>query len=115
MGQARAHELYVVDPRTSARDILSKPLTVPIDIACLSFLTTISTAASITQQFHSIINWRDIALAKFERIAADPRNPELSISGASEGFDLILFYIRMSLRASSPPFSKLVGNLTRKP
>lgn len=63
-------------------------------IACLSFLTTISTAASITQQFHSIINWRDIALAKFERIAADPRNPELSISGASEGFDLILFYIQ---------------------
>ncbi|KLU86129.1 hypothetical protein MAPG_05148 [Magnaporthiopsis poae ATCC 64411] len=63
-------------------------------IACLSFLTTICTLASIIQQFHSIIDWRDIMLAKFERILADPQDPELIISGAAEGFDLILFYIQ---------------------
>ncbi|KAL8372138.1 hypothetical protein RB595_001775 [Gaeumannomyces hyphopodioides] len=63
-------------------------------VACLSFLTSISTTASIIQQFHTIVDWRDIAMAKFNRVLADPRNPELSISGASGGVDLVLFYIQ---------------------
>ncbi|EJT74721.1 hypothetical protein GGTG_08559 [Gaeumannomyces tritici R3-111a-1] len=63
-------------------------------VACLSFLTSISTTASIIQQFHTIVDWENIAMAKFDRVLADPRNPELSISGASVGVDLVLFYIQ---------------------
>jgi len=50
---------------------------------------------------HTILLWRDIKVGQFENSIANIGNPELSLSGASVGLDLALFYIRESLQALS--------------
>ncbi|OHE95227.1 hypothetical protein CORC01_09488 [Colletotrichum orchidophilum] len=63
-------------------------------VALVSYLTGLSTAASVAQQIHTIVRWRDIKLAQFEHLTAHVGNPELAIAGQATGLDLVLFYIQ---------------------
>lgn len=51
-------------------------------------------ASSITQQIHTIIWWKDIKTEQHANLVENVGNPELNITGASTGMDLVLFYIR---------------------
>ncbi|KAF9881883.1 glycoside hydrolase [Colletotrichum karsti] len=66
----------------------------PSDVALVSYFTGLSTAASVAQQLHTIVRWRDIKLAQFQNSAANVGNPELAIAGQSTGLDLVFFYIQ---------------------
>ncbi|OLN87884.1 hypothetical protein CCHL11_00490 [Colletotrichum chlorophyti] len=63
-------------------------------VALMSYFTALSTAASIAQQLHTLVRWRDIKFAQFRHSVANVGNPELAIAGQSVGFDLVLFYIQ---------------------
>ncbi|EXF75840.1 hypothetical protein CFIO01_07875 [Colletotrichum fioriniae PJ7] len=63
-------------------------------VALVSYFTGLSTAASVAQQIHTIVRWRDIKLAQFKHSNANVGNPELAIAGQSTGLDLVLFYIQ---------------------
>lgn len=67
--------------------------------------TSLSTAASIAQQLHTILYFKSIKSAQFAYITDTVGNPELSVAGASVGIDLVLFYIRMSVLMSSHSLS----------
>lgn len=60
----------------------------------MSVTTAVASIASIAQQVHTMISWRDIKIAQFIREETETGNPELSVTGSAEGLDLILFYIR---------------------
>jgi hypothetical protein len=60
----------------------------------LGFFVTLHTLASVIQQIHTIIRWRDIKLEQYDNLVKHVGNPELNIAGASTGLDLVLFYIR---------------------
>ncbi|KAI2616319.1 hypothetical protein GGR54DRAFT_649609 [Hypoxylon sp. NC1633] len=62
-------------------------------VALLSFFSLLGTAASIIQQFHTLIWWRDVKLAQYEYTVAHLGSPEVAIAGPSAGLDLVLFYI----------------------
>lgn len=64
--------------------------------ALLGSLITLHTATSIAQQIHTIVRWRDIKTEQYAKLVANVGNPELNITGASTGLDLVLFYIRTS-------------------
>lgn len=74
---------------------LPPPLTMP-DVAMLGFFVSLHTLASIIQQIHTIIRWRDVKTAEHNNIVANVGNPELNITGGATGLDLVLFYIRAS-------------------
>ncbi|GKT48599.1 uncharacterized protein ColSpa_08780 [Colletotrichum spaethianum] len=63
-------------------------------IALVSYFTGLSTAASIAQQIHTLIRWRDIKLEQFQHANANVGNPELAIAGQSTGLDLVFYYIQ---------------------
>ncbi|KAF6814149.1 glycoside hydrolase [Colletotrichum sojae] len=63
-------------------------------VALVSYFTGLSTAASVAQQFHTIVRWKDIKLEQFQHSSANVGNPELAIAGQSTGLDLALFYIQ---------------------
>ncbi|KAF6842057.1 glycoside hydrolase [Colletotrichum plurivorum] len=63
-------------------------------VALVSYFTGLSTAASVAQQFHTIVRWKDIKLEQFQHSSANVGNPELAIAGQSTGLDLVLFYIQ---------------------
>jgi len=65
-------------------------------VALLSFFTGLGTAASVAQQIHTIVLWRDVKLVQFQHQVGDAGNPELAVAGPSTGADLVLFYIRTS-------------------
>lgn len=67
----------------------------------LGSFIALHTLASIIQQIHTIVRWRDVKTAQYENLAANVGNPELNLTGSSTGLDLVLFYIRMS-RAAVP-------------
>lgn len=69
----------------------------------LGSFMALHTVASIIQQIHTIVLWRDIKTSQHENIVANVGNPELNITGASTGLDLVLFYIRMSRAAVCKP------------
>jgi len=60
----------------------------------LGLLMSLHTVASVIQQIHTIIRWRDIKTEQYANLVANVGNPELNITGASTGLDLVLFYIR---------------------
>lgn len=60
----------------------------------LSFFVSLHTIASIIQQIHTIVRWSDIKTEQHANLVANVGNPELNITGASTGLDLVLFYIR---------------------
>ncbi|KAL1837302.1 hypothetical protein VTJ49DRAFT_4045 [Mycothermus thermophilus] len=63
-------------------------------IAMLGTFVTLHTLASIIQQIHTIARWRDIKTEQWENVVRNVGNPELNITGASTGLDLVLFYIQ---------------------
>ncbi|KAH6855703.1 hypothetical protein B0I37DRAFT_61027 [Chaetomium sp. MPI-CAGE-AT-0009] len=63
-------------------------------VAMLGFFVTLHTLASVIQQIHTIIRWRDIKLEQHKNLVENVGNPELNITGASTGLDLVLFYIQ---------------------
>ena len=67
-------------------------------VSMLGGLMSLHTAASITQQIHTIVRWRDIKIDQHANLVANVGNPELNITGSSTGLDLVLFYIRTSPR-----------------
>ena len=62
----------------------------------LSFSMSLGTIASIIQQFHTIVSWNDVKTAEYYNIINNVGRPELNVTGATVGLDLVLFYIRMS-------------------
>ncbi|KAK1597278.1 uncharacterized protein LY79DRAFT_507797 [Colletotrichum navitas] len=64
-------------------------------VALVSYFTGLSTAASIAQQIHTLLRWRDIRFDQFRHANANVGNPELAISRASVGIDLAFFYIQL--------------------
>ncbi|EFQ27695.1 hypothetical protein CGRA01v4_02907 [Colletotrichum graminicola] len=64
-------------------------------VALVSYFTGLSTAASVAQQIHTLLRWRDIKLDQFQHANANVGNPELAISHESVGIDLALFYIQL--------------------
>lgn len=66
-----------------------------IDVLLLAVFTTLGTLASIAQQIHTIVRWRDIKLEQYANAVANVGKPELAVAGFSTGADLALFYIRV--------------------
>lgn len=60
----------------------------------LGLLMSLHTLASVVQQIHTIIRWRDIKTEQYANLVANVGDPELNITGGSTGLDLVLFYIR---------------------
>ena len=62
----------------------------------VAYFSLIATTASIIQQVHSIVTWRDLVREQFERRLANGHSdsPEMAIANGSFGTDLVLFYIR---------------------
>ena len=65
----------------------------------MCFFMSFSAIASIIQQFNTMVNWVDVKTSQWENVVANVGRPELNITGASTGLDLVLFYMR-----SSPDF-----------
>ncbi|KAI0834296.1 hypothetical protein F5Y06DRAFT_175002 [Hypoxylon sp. FL0890] len=63
-------------------------------VALLSYSTLLGTVASIIQQFHTFIWWRDVKTEQYEYTAEHLGNPEIAVAGPSVGLDLVLFYIQ---------------------
>ncbi|KAK0617836.1 hypothetical protein B0T17DRAFT_311884 [Bombardia bombarda] len=63
-------------------------------VALLAFIESLGTLASIIQQIHTIIYWKEVKTAQHANLVANVGNPELNITGASTGVDLVLFYIQ---------------------
>ncbi|KAJ4416235.1 hypothetical protein N0V85_002359 [Neurospora sp. IMI 360204] len=57
---------------------------------------SLGTLASIAQQINTTANWNDVKTSQYNNVVANVGRPELNITGASTGLDLVLFYIRMS-------------------
>lgn len=60
----------------------------------MATLMNLSAISSIVQQIHTIHRWRDIKTTQHRYLVENLGNPELNITGASVGMDLVLFYIR---------------------
>jgi hypothetical protein len=71
----------------------SAPLTLQ-DVTLLGYVLTLSVTASIIQQIHTIVRWEDIKTAQWVNVKENVGNPELNITGASTGLDLVMFYIQ---------------------
>ncbi|KAK4196310.1 hypothetical protein QBC40DRAFT_309997 [Triangularia verruculosa] len=63
-------------------------------VMMLGSFMLLHTFASIIQQIHTIIWWNDIKTAQWQNVVKNVGNPELNITGASTGLDLVLFYIQ---------------------
>ncbi|KAI1135334.1 hypothetical protein F5Y05DRAFT_421513 [Hypoxylon sp. FL0543] len=63
-------------------------------VALLSYSTLLGTVASIIQQFHTFVWWRDVKIEQYEYTAKHLGSPEIAIAGPSVGLDLVLFYIQ---------------------
>ncbi|KZL83170.1 hypothetical protein CI238_04511 [Colletotrichum incanum] len=63
-------------------------------VACVAYFTLLSTTASIIQQIHDIITWRDMLREQFNNKRLNPNNPEQAIANGSVGVDLVLYYIQ---------------------
>ncbi|KAG7287009.1 hypothetical protein NEMBOFW57_006509 [Staphylotrichum longicolle] len=63
-------------------------------VAMLGLLMSLHTLASVIQQIHTIIRWRDIKTEQYANLVANVGDPELNITGGSTGLDLVLFYIQ---------------------
>ncbi|GJC83803.1 hypothetical protein ColLi_06641 [Colletotrichum liriopes] len=63
-------------------------------VACVAYFTLLSTTASIIQQVHDIITWRDMLREQFNNKILNPNNPEQAIANGSVGVDLALYYIQ---------------------
>jgi len=64
------------------------------DVALLAGTMSLSCLASIVQQTHTIVRWNDIKTEQWQNVMNNVGNPELNITGASTGLDLVVFYIQ---------------------
>lgn len=60
----------------------------------LAIFTVVGGVASIAQQIHTIVDWRDIKLEQHRHSVANVGNPEVALASGSVDLDLALFYIR---------------------
>lgn len=94
-GTPRSKELYVVtricSSSTNHPDLGADQRP---DVAVMSYSTALGSGASIAQQIHTIIRWRDIKIDQHQHALDNLGNAELIIAGQSQGLDLVLFYIR---------------------
>ncbi|KAB5577840.1 hypothetical protein GE09DRAFT_1051990 [Coniochaeta sp. 2T2.1] len=63
-------------------------------VAMLSFFVSLNCLASIIQQIHTIVAWKDVKMGQYNYLVANVGNPEIAIAGSSQGLDLALFYIQ---------------------
>ncbi|KAK0665703.1 hypothetical protein QBC41DRAFT_339660 [Cercophora samala] len=63
-------------------------------VMMLGSFMVLHTFTSIIQQIHTIAWWNDIKTAQWQNVVDNVGNPELNITGASTGLDLVLFYIQ---------------------
>ncbi|KAI1659177.1 hypothetical protein F4813DRAFT_354093 [Daldinia decipiens] len=63
-------------------------------VALLSYFTLLGTTASIIQQLHTFIWWRDVKIEQYKYAISHLGSPEIAIAGPSVGLDLVLFYIQ---------------------
>ncbi|KAI0018371.1 hypothetical protein F4780DRAFT_771838 [Xylariomycetidae sp. FL0641] len=63
-------------------------------VALLAYFTLLSTVASIVQQIHTIVSYRDIKIAQYEHSNAHRQDAMVVITGQTVGLDLVLFYIQ---------------------
>ncbi|KAI0161201.1 hypothetical protein GGR57DRAFT_350765 [Xylariaceae sp. FL1272] len=63
-------------------------------VALLGYFTFLGAAASIAQQLHTIVLWRDIKTDQFYYITQNFGSPVIALAGPSTGPDLVLFYIQ---------------------
>ncbi|KAI2632715.1 hypothetical protein GGS26DRAFT_89713 [Hypomontagnella submonticulosa] len=63
-------------------------------VALLSYFTLLGSIASVIQQFHTFVWWRDVKIQQYEYTVAHLGSPEIAIAGPSAGLDLVLFYIQ---------------------
>ncbi|CAJ2512055.1 Uu.00g076800.m01.CDS01 [Anthostomella pinea] len=63
-------------------------------VALLGLFTLLSTAASIAQQIHTIVDWRNIKIEQYRHTVQKLGDAEIAIAGQSTGLDLVLFYIQ---------------------
>lgn len=89
-----------------------------LDVALFAYVPALATCASIAQQLHTIVRWRDIKIAQHHHTVKHLREPELAVTGASVGVDLVLFYIRTASAFEALPealrcrfFGRLTGVL----
>lgn len=71
-------------------------------VALLSYFTLLSTLASVIQQIHTIVAWRDIKIEQYNNAMANRGHIEIALAGLSTGMDRILFYIRTPSPAPAP-------------
>ena len=60
----------------------------------LSFFVSLNCLASIIQQIHTIVAWKNVKMGQYNYLVAHVGNPEIAIAGPSRGLDLVLFYIQ---------------------
>ncbi|EFX04405.1 glycoside hydrolase [Grosmannia clavigera kw1407] len=63
-------------------------------VACLSYLVCLAIVASIIQQFHDALYWKDVVETQFKNLKLHPDNSQLVIANSPAGLDLGLFYIQ---------------------
>ncbi|KAK8086572.1 hypothetical protein PG994_001546 [Apiospora phragmitis] len=76
-------------------------------VAMLGYFTFLSTLASIIQQIHTIVDWRNIKIDQYNTAAANHGSIVVAVAGPSTGLDLALFFVRTLPPAAllGPPWS----------
>lgn len=74
-------------------------------VAMLGYFTCLSTLASILQQIHTIVDWRNIKIDQYNTAVRLQGSIVVAVAGPSTGLDLGLFFVRTFLPAAPlPPF-----------
>lgn len=68
-------------------------------VAMLGYFTCLSTLASIVQQIHTIVDWRNIKIDQYNTAVVMNNSIVAAVAGPSTGLDLGLFFVRMYLSA----------------
>ncbi|KAK6845554.1 hypothetical protein PG995_015664 [Apiospora arundinis] len=63
-------------------------------VAMLAYFTCLSTLASIAQQIHTIVDWRNVKIDQYNTAVAHQGSIVVAVAGPSTGLDLVLFFIQ---------------------
>ncbi|KAK8129807.1 hypothetical protein PG999_002187 [Apiospora kogelbergensis] len=63
-------------------------------VAMLGYFTCLSTLASIIQQIHTIVDWRDVKIDQYNSAVANQGSIVVAVAGPSTGLDLGLFFVQ---------------------
>lgn len=61
-----------------------------VDISLLAFFASLSTLASIIEQFHYAIAWEKITQAEYEKALEIVNSPSLGVGRAAQKTDIVL-------------------------